>query len=79
LSYNAAARKIADERPDIDYVEIGPLLMAGEFPGDHYVEDGVHLRPEGYRLWLPALNEALRRNLGEPACATPLATAAPAA
>lgn len=71
LRYNTAMRQLADARADLDYVEIGPLLMAGDKPGNFYVEDGVHLRPEGYRLWVPGLNAALGQRLGKPECPAP--------
>lgn len=71
LRYNALAEQLAAKREDLGYVEIGPLLMAGERPGNHYVPDGIHLTPEAYRLWTPVLRAALERRLGPAACGEP--------
>lgn len=68
LAYNTDTQRLAGSGGDLSYVEIGPLLMAGDRPGNHYVADGVHLKPEGYRLWVPALKAALEQRLGPPGC-----------
>lgn len=68
LAYNADTRQLTEDSRDLSYVEIGPLLMNGDRPGDHYVADGIHLKPEGYRLWAPALKNALQQRLGTAEC-----------
>lgn len=69
LAYNADTRQIAESSPDLSYVEIGPQLLDGDRPGDHYVADGIHLKPEGYRLLVPALKAVLEQRLGPAKCA----------
>ena len=71
LRYNALTEQLAAKREDLDYVEIGPTLMAGDKPGDHYVRDGIHLTPEGYRVWTPMLKTALEQRLGAAPCGRP--------
>lgn len=68
LAYNADTRHLTEDSRDLSYVEIGPLLMNGDRPGDHYVADGIHLKPEAYRLWVPALKMALEQRLGAAGC-----------
>lgn len=68
LAYNADTRQLTEDSRDLSYVEIGPLLMNGDRPGDHYAADGIHLKAEGYRLWAPQLKAALERRLGAAAC-----------
>ena len=57
--YNAVARAIADQRPDISYIDIVPSLLEQGRPGPFYTEDGLHLNEEGYRRWKVAVHEAL--------------------
>lgn len=68
LAYNADTRHLTEDSGELSYVEIGPPLMKGDRPGDHYVADGIHLKPEGYRLWTPALKAALEQRLGAAEC-----------
>lgn len=68
LRYNAKAQQLAKARPDATYLEIGDFLMDGDKPGDHYVRDGIHLKPEAYRLWSPALKAVLGHRLGQAEC-----------
>lgn len=68
LAYNADTRRLTEASHDLSYVEIGPLLMNGDQPGANYVADGVHLTPQAYRLWAPALKAALEQRLGPAEC-----------
>lgn len=68
LAYNADARLLARDNHDIGYAEIGPLLMNGDQPGNYYLPDGMHLKSESYRLWVPTLQAALGQQLGTPDC-----------
>lgn len=68
LAYNADTRQLTEDSRELSYVEIGPLLMTGDRPGDHYLADGIHLKPEAYRLWTPALKAALEQRLGTADC-----------
>lgn len=68
LAYNADTRQLTEDSRELSYVEIGPLLMNDDRPGDHYIADGIHLKPEGYRLWTAALKAALEQRLGMAEC-----------
>jgi lysophospholipase L1-like esterase len=68
LAYNADTLRLTEGSRDLSYVEIGPLLMNGNRPGDHYLADGIHLKPGSYRLWVPALKIALEQRLGPAEC-----------
>jgi lysophospholipase L1-like esterase len=68
VRYNAQVRKLVEEDLSLSYIEIGPLLMDGKRPGDHYHSDGIHLTQASYRLWAPVLKAALAQHLGTPDC-----------
>lgn len=61
--YNAAARKLADARPDMTFVNIVPALLVNGRPGDFYVGDGVHMNAEGYGRVAQVIRAALGNRL----------------
>ena len=48
---NAAIKALADQRPDLDYVDVVPAMLAAGAPKDIFVADGLHMTPAGYVLW----------------------------
>lgn len=61
--FNAAARRIADARPDTMFVNTVPLLLVNGRPGAFYRSDGIHLNPAGYARWRQAIRPALAHGL----------------
>jgi len=61
--FNAEAAAIARRRPDVTFINIVPLLLVNGRPGNFYQSDGIHMNPDGYRLWAKAVREALGRTL----------------
>jgi lysophospholipase L1-like esterase len=61
--YNIAAARIGQQRPDVTFVNIVPLLLKDGRPGNFYRPDGIHMTEAGYELWAAAIRDALRKYL----------------
>ena len=48
---NAAIRKLADQRADLTFVDVVPAMLRDGKPKDLFVEDNLHMTPEGYAIW----------------------------
>lgn len=58
--YNAKVKALADKRDDLAYIDIvGAMLKPDGTPKDIYVEDNLHMTPEGYTIWTPIVDAAL--------------------
>ena len=59
---NALLRELADKSPHLTYVDVfTPMIGADGLPIPAlFVEDGLHLTSEGYRVWTEALTPFLR-------------------
>lgn len=57
--FNAAAQALIPHSPATYYADItAPLLKDGQL-GDNYQPDGVHMNPQGYRIWADVVRERL--------------------
>jgi lysophospholipase L1-like esterase len=58
---NALMRAYIDARKGLDYVEVGPPMLGkdGKPRPELFVQDGLHLTPEGYKLWTALLRPRL--------------------
>lgn len=57
---NAKVKALADKREDLAYIDIVPAMLKTDgSPKDIFVEDDLHMTPEGYRLWTPVVEAAL--------------------
>jgi lysophospholipase L1-like esterase len=57
---NASVDALAATRDDLAYIDIvGAMLKPDGTPKDIYVEDNLHMTPEGYALWTPIVDAAL--------------------
>jgi lysophospholipase L1-like esterase len=53
---NRMVREYAERHPNLAYADLAtPLLDDNGSPKDVFVEDGLHLNEQGYRLWQQAL------------------------
>ncbi len=59
---NARIRALAEARPDLDYIDVTPAMLDQGLPKDLYVEDGLHMNPQGYALWTQIVRPALDRD-----------------
>jgi lysophospholipase L1-like esterase len=59
---NARIRALADARADLDYIDVTPAMLDQGLPKDLYVEDGLHMNPQGYALWTQIVKPALDRD-----------------
>lgn len=57
---NARIKALADRRGDLAYIDIvSAMLKPDGAPKDIFVEDNLHMTPEGYALWTPIVDAAL--------------------
>jgi lysophospholipase L1-like esterase len=57
---NAKVKALADQRDDLAYIDIvGAMLKPDGTPKDIFVEDNLHMTPEGYAIWTPIVDAAL--------------------
>lgn len=59
---NARIKALADERADLDYIDVTPAMLDQGVPKDLYVEDGLHMNPQGYALWTEIVKPALEQD-----------------
>ena len=53
-------RALADRRDDLAYIDVVPAMRKPDgTPKDIFVEDNLHMTPEGYALWTPLVDAAL--------------------
>lgn len=65
-AFNDKVRDLADMRDDLAYIDVvAPMLKPDGTPRDIFVEDDLHMTPEGYAIWTPIVNAAL--DAGQPA------------
>ncbi len=56
---NAAIKARAAQRPDLHYIDIvTPMLQDGR-PRSLFIDDGLHMNPEGYAIWTQAVKAAV--------------------
>lgn len=67
---NAAVRELAQARPDLDYVDVVPAMLADGTPKDIFVDDGLHMTPDGYALWTAVVRPVVEAEMArKSACA----------
>jgi lysophospholipase L1-like esterase len=60
---NALLREFAATDPRLSYVDVFTPMIGpdGKPIPSHFVEDGLHMTPEGYRVWTAALTPIFKR------------------
>lgn len=63
---NAMVRRLARRQRDLHFINVVPAMLDKGKPRDIYREDGLHMIPEGYRIWTAlirpsVLAESIRR------------------
>ncbi len=57
---NNKVKALADSRDDLAFIDIVPAMLKPDgSPKDIFVEDNLHMTPEGYTLWTPIVDAAL--------------------
>jgi lysophospholipase L1-like esterase len=57
---NARVRELAEGRDDLLLIDVvRPMLGPDGKPKDIFVEDNLHMTPEGYAIWTPVVKAAL--------------------
>lgn len=57
---NARVREMAERRDDLLLIDVvRPMLGPDGRPKEIFVEDGLHMTPEGYAIWTPIVKAAL--------------------
>jgi len=53
-------KSLADKRDDLAYIDIVPAMLKPDgTPKDIFVQDNLHMTPEGYAIWTPIVTKAL--------------------
>ncbi|WP_421933343.1 GDSL-type esterase/lipase family protein [Phenylobacterium sp.] len=60
---NAQIKALADQRADLDYVDVVPPMLEGGAPKDIFVGDGLHMTPAGYELWTEVVRPVLEHEV----------------
>lgn len=63
---NAQIQAMAALRHDLHYVDVAPAMLTGGVPKDIYVADGLHMTPEGYRLWTAVVRPVVQAEAKRP-------------
>jgi len=63
---NAQIQAMAAQRHDLHYVDVAPAMLTGGVPKDIYVADGLHMTPEGYRLWTAVVRPVVQAEAKRP-------------
>ena len=63
---NRSIQSLCAARAHCTFIDMLPLLADdnGTPHPDHYLEDGLHLSPSGYRIWIETLKQAIRSSPG---------------
>lgn len=57
---NGKVKALADRRDDLAYIDVvAAMLKPDGSPKDIFVEDNLHMTPEGYAIWTPIVDAAL--------------------
>jgi lysophospholipase L1-like esterase len=59
---NARVREMAEARDDLMFINIVQAMLTPDGqPKDIFLEDNLHMKPEGYAIWTPIVDAALDR------------------
>jgi lysophospholipase L1-like esterase len=65
---NARVREMAEKRDDLMLINVVQAMLNSDgTPKDIFVEDNLHMKPEGYAIWTPIVTAALDRGQKEKA------------
>jgi lysophospholipase L1-like esterase len=56
---NDRIRELADRRADLEFIDVVQPMLEDGRPKEIFVEDGLHMTPEGYVLWTGAVKPVL--------------------
>jgi lysophospholipase L1-like esterase len=63
---NAQIQGLAAQRSDLHYVDVAPAMLANGEPKDIYVADGLHMTPDGYKLWTEVIRPVVHAEAKRP-------------
>lgn len=63
---NAQVQALAAQRRDLHYIDVAPAMLVNGEPKDIYVADGLHMTPEGYRLWTEVIRPVVHAEAKRP-------------
>ncbi|HEY2359116.1 MAG TPA: GDSL-type esterase/lipase family protein [Phenylobacterium sp.] len=63
---NAQIQALAEKRHDLHYVDVVPAMLTGGVPKDIYVADGLHMTPDGYKLWTEVIRPVIAAEAKRP-------------
>jgi len=63
---NAQVQALAAQRRDLHYIDVAPAMLVNGEPKDIYVADGLHMTPEGYKLWTEVIRPVVHAEAKRP-------------
>jgi lysophospholipase L1-like esterase len=63
---NAQVQALAAQRKDLHYVDVAPAMLVNGEPKDIYVADGLHMTPQGYKLWTEVIRPVVHAEAKRP-------------
>jgi hypothetical protein len=52
-------RRVTQARAGVSFADVAPVLIVDGRPGPYYLDDGIHLDPDGYRVWSQRVRRAV--------------------
>lgn len=68
---NGRIKALADRRADLEFIDVAPAMLADGRPKDIFVEDDLHMTPQGYVIWTSVIRPVMtaRADADGEACA----------
>ena len=63
---NAQVQALAAQRSDLHYVDVAPAMLVNGEPKDIYIADGLHMTPQGYKLWTEVIRPVVHAEAKRP-------------
>lgn len=59
---NDRIRELADRRADVEFLDVVQPMLQGGRPKEIFLEDNLHMTPDGYVLWTGVVKPVLKRD-----------------
>lgn len=56
---NGRIKAIADRRSDLEFIDVAPAMLADGRPRDIFVDDDLHMTPQGYVIWTSVIRPVM--------------------
>ncbi|RDE05800.1 GDSL-type esterase/lipase family protein [Sphingomonas aracearum] len=62
-AYDAALRRLAEQRADLTFIDVTTPMLVNGRPGPYFIADGIHMDDAGYRIWTRHVQAGLQQAL----------------